>query len=440
MGSDSRERYLSAERQWSKLFSDEYNIMPDYWPCMGVLPIKKHFRTWSVVVLALLAIIGLYLFFTDDPAADMRIGSISRDEKEREKPLPQEPAELLIVATGDIMVHKTQFPSALNPATGDFEFAKWFAPVEKYLREGDVTIGNLETTLAGEELAYTGYPAFNTPESLAADLKKAGFSVMSTANNHCMDRLEAGVQRTAMHLEKAGLAFTGTARSAGERDNFPIMEKNGIRAAFLAYTYGTNGIPIPGGKKYLVNMIDEDLIRKDIGSARKKGAEIVVVSMHWGQEYSREPNEEQQQLAGKIISWGGDLILGSHPHVLQRVEFISTGDEESRREGVVVYSLGNFIADQIMKHTDSGMILRIHYRRDEEGRISVAKINCVPTWIHIYSQGGPRQFRVVSVDDALADYRRGSDPLLRDYHAQRLEEVREETLGLIRLNPYRASR
>lgn len=401
--------------------------------------IKRHFRTWGVVVLlALLAILGFYLFFTDDPAANTRIGSMARDEKGKEEPPLQEPSELLIVATGDIMVHKTQFPSALNAATGDFEFGKWFAPVEKYLREGDVTIGNLETTLAGEELAYTGYPAFNTPESLAADLKKAGFTIMSTANNHCMDRLEAGVQRTITHLEEAGLAFTGTARSAEERDNFPIVEKNDIRVAFLAYTYGTNGIPVPDGKSYLVNMLDEDLIRKDIRSARKKGAEIVVVSIHWGQEYSREPNEEQQQLAEKIISWGGDLILGSHPHVLQRVEFISTGEEESRREGMVIYSLGNFIADQIMKHTDSGIILRIRYRRDEEGKISVAKINCVPTWIHIYSQGGPRQFRVVSVDDALADYRRGSDPLLRDYHAQRLEEVRKETLGLIWLNPYRA--
>lgn len=401
-----------------------------------MLSIKRNFRVWAIVVLAVLAIGCFYLFFADDPAIESKIREYIHDDKNKEESLSPKTAELLIVAAGDIMVHNTQFPSAINPMTGNYEFDKWFAPVEKYLHEGDITIGNLETTLAGKELGYTGYPAFNTPESLAADMKKAGFTIVSTANNHCMDRLEAGVQNTIMHVEKAGLSFTGTARSAEERDNFPLLEKNGIRVAFLAYTYDTNGIPVPYGKKYLVNMIDENLIRKDIRSARKRGAEIVVVSMHWGQEYSREASTEQQQLAEKIISWGGDLILGSHPHVLQRMEFITTGEGDSQREGVVIYSLGNFIADQIMEYTDSGVILRVRYRRDEDEKISMTEINCVPTWIHRYSRGGPRQFRIVAVHDALADYREGCDHLLRNYHAQQLKEVLKETSDLIWLEPY----
>ncbi|MFY9113845.1 MAG: CapA family protein, partial [Dethiobacteria bacterium] len=202
----------------------------------------------------------------------------------------------------------------------------------------------------------------------------------------------------------------------------------------------TNGIPIPYGKEYLVNMIDETLIRKDIGAAREKGAEIIVVAMHWGQEYSREPSTEQQQWAEKIISWGADLILGSHPHVLQRVEFITTGEGDSQREGIVIYSLGNFIADQILEHTDSGIILRIRYRRNEEGKIGIAEINCVPTWIHRYSIGGPREFRVVAVDDAISDYQDGRDPLIKSYHYDQLMKVHKETSELIWLDPYSSRR
>ena len=341
------------------------------------------------------------------------------------------PSSILLLAAGDIMVHDRQLESAYRREAQSYDFSEWFAPLQPYLREGDLVVGNLETTLAGENLYFSGYPAFNSPESLAVDLKEAGFHVVSTANNHCLDRGERGIVKTIEHLEAAGLYFFGTARTREERDRFLTLRKNGITVVFLAYTYGTNGIPIPEGKDYMVNMLEEDLIRRDIKKARDQ-ADLLVVSLHWGHEYQREPYTGQQKLAEKIIGWGADLILGSHPHVLQPVEFIRT---PSGREGVVAHSLGNLVSDQMYPYTDSGLILRVRYVKDADG-VRLSEINCVPTWVHRYYPEGRLAYRVLAVADALYLFENGKDPYLSASNYRHLQEVWRETRGIIWLDPY----
>lgn len=338
---------------------------------------------------------------------------------------------ILLLATGDIMVHDTQLESAYRSDRKEYDFTEWFTEIEPYLHEADLVVANLETTLSGADMQYTGYPAFNSPETLAYNLKKAGFDLVSTANNHCLDRGEKGVLRTLEHLEKAGLNFYGTARSQEERDNFLSIKKNGITVVFLAYTYGTNGIPVPEGKEYLVNMIYENFIKADIQKAREN-SDLVVVSLHWGLEYNREPHPEQQILAEKIISWGADLIVGSHPHVLQPVEFIKTS---SGRKGVVINSLGNLIADQIIPYTDSGIMVRLRYVRGKEG-VELAEITGVPTWIHRFYKDGRLAFRVLPVADAMYSYKRGEDPYLTVYNYSHLQKVWEETTNHVWLTTY----
>ena len=338
---------------------------------------------------------------------------------------------ILLVVTGDIMVHDTQLKSTYRPDKDEYDFTEWFAEIEPYLHEADLVVGNLEMTLAGEEMEYSGFPVFNSPEALAYNLKQAGFDVVSTANNHCLDRGEKGVLRTIQHLEKAGMKYFGTAQSKEERDSFLTITKNGITIVFLAYTYGTNGIPIPEGKGYLVNIMDKELIKNDIQKARNN-ADLVVVSLHWGHEYNRNPHQQQQKLAENIISWGADVIVGSHPHVLQPVEFIRT---DSGRRGLVIYSLGNLIADQIMPHTNSGILVRLEYVRKKDG-IALAEITSVPTWIHRYYKEGRIAFRVLPVADAMDAYKKGDDPYLNIHDYKNLQNVWRETKSHVWLTPY----
>lgn len=381
---------------------------------------QKNFVVLVITTFFLLIFSWFITFFTDSSTTYY----YSRE------PL-QEKESILLLAAGDIMMHELQLEAAYCPQSKAYDFSNCFTEIAPYLKEADLAVGNLETTLAGEDMYYTGYPAFNSPESLAHNLKEAGFDLVSTANNHCLDRGEKGVLRTIEHLEKARLGFIGTARSQEERDSFLIIKKNGITIVFLAYTYGTNGIPVPQGKKYLVNMMEEDLIKNDIQKAREY-ADLIVVFLHWGYEYQREPHPKQTELAEKIISWGADLILGSHPHVLQPIEFVRT---RSGREGVIVNSLGNLVADQILPYTDSGLIVRLRYVRNKSN-IELVDINGVPTWVHRYHKEGRPAFRVLPVADAIYTYEQGKDTCLSGYNYDHLKKVWKETTSHTWLTPY----
>lgn len=247
--------------------------------------------------------------------------------------------------------------------------------------------GNLEATLAGLSHKYSGYPTFNTPEHLAIDLKELGLDIMTTANNHVLDIGYSGLVSTLNYLDEAGLEHTGSARSKEEQDKILFKDLNGIKTAFLAFTYGTNGIPIPTGKEYCVNLIDKDFIKEKIDQAKSEGAEAIVVSMHWGVEYQTKENAEQDDLAEFLIKNDVNVILGCHPHVPEPMEMKKvTMEDGTTKEGFVIYSMGNFFSAQTFPNTRNTLILNITIKKDAEtNKVSVEKVDYAP--IYDYDNG-----------------------------------------------------
>lgn len=313
------------------------------------------------------------------------------------KPKP-EIKEAKLIAVGDIMMHSTQTRSGYDAKSQTYNFDSFFTPVKNILSQGDWVIGNLETPLAGEDAGgYTGYPLFNAPAQLLDAAKKAGFNILTTANNHALDRGEKGAIRTIANLSDRQIASTGTAGSAAAADRPLISTKNNISLAILAYTYGTNGIPIPKGKDYLVSLIDEKKIVKDIAKARKQGADIVAISLHFGEEYQRQPNTQQKQLVENLLKAGADIILGSHPHVVQPYKiFKFPGKNGQTRKAVAIYSMGNFISGQTKDYTDLGVIFQVNIRKKfPEKTTEITEIKAIPTWVHRYPLNNQLKYRIL---------------------------------------------
>lgn len=330
--------------------------------------------------------------------------------------------EAKLIAVGDIMMHRREIASGYDAKSKTYHFDAFFQQVKNIFAGGDWVTGNLETVLSDNDpRGYTGYPEFNSPPELADALKNAGFNIITTANNHSLDRRERGVLRTLENLHARGLLTKGTASSRAEADKPLRVQKNGISMSFLAYTYGTNGIPIPAGKDYLVPLINEERMIKDIAAAKQAGADLVTISVHFGQEYQLEPNDFQKKLAAKLIEAGADIILGSHPHVVQPYEIVKAADSDGReRKGVVIYSLGNFISDQHRyappyKPTDTGVIFEVTVRKHfPGGEAEIAEIRTLPTYVHRYQEQGKTRYRVLPIAAVLAAK---NDPLLtvKDY-------------------------
>lgn len=313
-----------------------------------------------------------------------------------------------VMAVGDIMVHDQQLEGAWNPTEQSYDFMPSFAHVQPLFAEADWVIGNLETTLTGREARYTGYPMFNTPESLAQTLKDVGFTAVSTANNHSLDRKEAGVLKTIEHLDQVGLLHTGTFRNPQERDEPLLLSKDGLTLALLSYTYGTNGIPIPAGKPYLVNLIDHELMKKDIARAREKGADLVAVALHFGDEYKRLPNTFQKRTAEQALQYGADLILGAHPHVVQPYEWKSVKLEDGQEHtGLIAYSLGNFISAQRWDYKDVGAILKLTLHKGESGEATIESAEMIPTYVYFSRKNGKRSYVIYPVPQTLERLKNG---------------------------------
>lgn len=331
--------------------------------------------------------------------------------------------KITLVAAGDILMHNTQIWSG-RQADGSYAF-DFFGPVKDLIAEGDYASAGLETVLGGPDGGYTGYPLFNSPDAVADMLKNSGFDLVVTANNHSLDRGAKGAVRTVEVLQGKGLDTTGTYKSPDKP--LLIKEIRGVRVGYLAYTYGTNGIPLPPDQPYLVNLLDKDRVLSDIQALRPQ-VDILVLALHWGIEYNPKVTKEQQILAREFLQAGTDVILGSHPHVLEPMEVIQDGDKHK----VVIYSMGNFIGDQHGLERNSGVILKLQFEKNmESGRTELFDISFIPTFSHGYRDHGKRKFRVVAVEDAIAKVRAGQEPYLQANDLPDLEQVLKQTRSLL---------
>lgn len=267
--------------------------------------------------------------------------------------------EIEIVFAGDAMQHQAQIDAALQK-DGSYNYDDCFSCIEPYIKNADYAVVNLETPLGGKP--YKGYPCFSAPDSYASALANAGFDLFLTANNHSLDKRDKGVVRTIDELDRQKIAHVGSYRNKNERDSVLPLIKNigGINIAFLNYTYGTNGIKIQ--KDVVVDYIDTTLIKTDIQKARNKGARLITVAIHWGNEYQLLPHHSQKKLANFLIDQGVDMIIGSHPHVIQPMEFRYS--EKHKKNILLVYSLGNFISNMKTQDTRGGALVKVKIKRD----------------------------------------------------------------------------
>ncbi|WKX68976.1 CapA family protein [Streptomyces sp. XD-27] len=248
-----------------------------------------------------------------------------------------------LVATGDLLIHASVIRQARADAGGDgYDFRRMLTGVKPMVTDADLAICHMETVYGADGGPFTGYPAFKTPPQLAQAVRSLGYDACSTASNHTLDAGAAGVTRTLDAMDRAGLGHAGSARSAAERRHLTLLKAGGAKVAQLAYTYGTNGIPVPKGKPWLVNRIDPARIIKDARAARRAGADVVVVSTHWGTEWQEAPDALQRSLARKLTASATrgrrdiDLVIGTHAHVPQAYEKVN---------GTwVVYGMGDQVA------------------------------------------------------------------------------------------------
>jgi len=307
---------------------------------------------------------------------------------------------LRISFVGDIMCHSPQIDYArIN--SDSFDFRPSFSEVKKYFDEADLVFGNLETVTAGKKEFYTGYPLFNSPDEFIEALKYAGFDVLFTSNNHSLDRGIKGVERTIDIIKQNNLIPVGTLKRKVERDSSIILEKNGIRIGLLAYTYGLNGNFLPKSNYYSVSLIDTSLIKKDIENLKNKKPDLILVYFHFGEEYSRKPSKYQRDIVEKTILYGADFIIGSHPHVIQPIEYFHSNKNRIGK-GVIAYSLGNFISNQRWRYSDAGVILNIQIIKNIfKDSLWIDDTSIIPTWVYKGNTKNGKNFIILPADTSL---------------------------------------
>ena len=326
-----------------------------------------------------------------------------------------------VLSTGDIMVHSTQLTGA-KTASGDYDFSAFFKEASPYFKAADLAVANLEVTFGGTESGqYSGYPVFNTPDSLADTIKSSGLNFLITANNHAYDTGLYGLKRTAQVLKQKGIDFIGTKETA-EDPSHAIKEINGIKIGIANFTYETSGQV--AGRKYLngaiiaeeanglINSFSYDRIDEFytessdmISEMKSGGADYIVFYMHWGNEYKLTPDTWQKTIAQKLSNLGVNMIIGSHPHVIEPLELIRSEDGESTT--VCIYSMGNCVSNQRQEimdscptgHTEDGVFFSFTLKKDKDG-VTLNSIDLIPTWVNKYKGGIGYQYTVYPLENA----------------------------------------
>lgn len=322
-------------------------------------------------------------------------------EEATPEPVVPEIAKLKLIAAGDILFHLPQVWAA-NTETG-YDFSPAFKYVKTYIEGADIAIANFETVTAGNDLEFTGFPRFNSPEESILGIKESGFDILSTINNHSLDRNKHGIINTINIINKYGLKNIGTYKTP---DRLQLIEDiNGIKIAFIGYTFSLNGLDslLKDDEEFMVNKLDEALIKADIDYLNLNNVDIIIAYLHWGNEYQKEPTIYQSELANKMIEWGTDIILGSHPHIIQRSDCIEyEGDKK-----LVVYSMGNFLSNQRYETmgnslTEDGLLVEIDIEKDlSSSKTTILNVQYIPTWVYRYKDINGMQYEILPIEYVL---------------------------------------
>lgn len=374
-----------------------------------------------LTIVSVIFLLVLFFKFGYSPAKDMIIGDsstqinlsdiqnlINTDNSSTSESEQKKDITISLCAIGDIMCHDTQYKDAYDSTTKTYDFSHVFTNIADELSSADITIGNLETTFAGADRGYSGYPTFNTPDALATNLKSMGIDVLSTANNHSLDKGYSGLTRTLEVLDENQISHMGTYSSEESQNEILVKDVNGIKIAFLSYTYGTNGIPVPSGKNYCINLIDKEQIKTDLNKAKDLDVDLISVSMHWGNEYRLKPTTEQEELADFLFANGVDIILGSHAHVLEPMEKRTvTLEDGTTKDGFVIYSLGNFVSAQNKQYTNHSIILNLQITKHAEGNITIDSYEYTPIYVDNRGASAKERFKILDIKASISAYENG---------------------------------
>jgi len=298
--------------------------------------------------------------------------------------------ELTLVFTGDIMQHMPQVDAAWNSEAGLYIYDSCFKYINPWLSGADIAIANLETTLAGKP--YSGYPAFSSPDELVNGMLHAGIDIVGTANNHCCDRGRTGIERTISILDSMGMMHMGTYLNteAYISTNPMIINTKGFRLAIVNYTYGTNGIPVP--ENNVVSLIEKERMELDMKAIKDSAVDFSIIYIHWGEEYQREPNVFQKDIAEFLFTNGADIIIGSHPHVIQPMEWRKA--DNYKKDQLVVWSLGNYVSNQRKRFTDGGSMFSVTLQK-KAGKACIKDARYQLTWVYNPIENSKKQYYIL---------------------------------------------
>lgn len=310
--------------------------------------------------------------------------SVLKEEKQEVLEDPKT-TSLSLVMVGDSLIHGAVYGDA--KVNGGYDFKPMLEEIKPIISSFDLAFYNQETILGGTELGLSTYPRFNSPYEVGDAFVDSGFNLIALANNHTLDRGEKAIINSCNYWKEKGVYTAGSYCSEEDRNNIEIREENGIKYALLSYTSWTNGLTIPGGKTYLLNRYDEEVVRQDIEKVRDK-VDLLMVSMHFGNEYSHTPSADQRKTANFLASLGVDIIIGHHPHVVQPIEFID--------DTLVVYSLGNFLSAQNGIEKLTGLMVSLNVGKNlETNEISLSNIEAELLYTYSnYNKGYRNNFKV----------------------------------------------
>lgn len=337
--------------------------------------IKKGAVILALLILISLLVGSLYLFKNIFTKSEEET-PVELDKNEEEKVKIK---SLSLVMVGDVLIHSSLYTDA-KAANNTYDFAYMFENVKPLFDNYDLKFYNQESIIGGKALGLSSYPRFNSPEEIGDTMVDMGFNLVALANNHTLDKGEQGVINSSNYWKtKSNVITAGSYASEEDRLKDPIGEKNGIKYALLSYTTVTNGLKAPAGKEYLSNVYNEEKVKSDIERIKDK-VDIILVSMHWGVEYTNTPNTEQKTIAKYLASLGVDIVIGHHPHVIQPVELIDNT--------LVFYSLGNFISGQDTNDRLTGMVASLDITVTEENGVKTKQISNVNAeLVYTYHQG-----------------------------------------------------
>lgn len=345
---------------------------------------------------------------------------------EEETTVDQTEYRVSVISVGDDLISDSIVHCGLE-ADGSYNFDELYNDTKDIISSADIAIINQETILGGPDFAYTGYPNFNSPYEIGDAARKAGFDVFLQATNHSYDMSEQGILNCIEYYKQhPEVTMIGLNENTEEQQQITVIEKNNIKIAMLNYTYGLNGYQLPAGKEYLVNLIDEEKIKADLAKAEEM-ADITIVFPHWGVEYTHTPTEEQVSLANMMVENGADIIIGTHPHVVMPVEWITTSNGN---KGLCYYSLGNFTSSQDQVATMLGAIAKLTIVKKADKTYVEEGAGVIPIATY-YVWGSGRVTRTLRLSDYTEELVRNHsiNTVVSGFSLEAMQNISNEVLG-----------